>query len=150
MAGQSCIAQQIHFAALCGTHYNRPIQPKHRDMAYFRAIPIPDTLRTFFLVAWLLAGFSTSAIANLQFDVFPGYDSMAREGQWCPVSFEIKNDGPTFSGFIEISSMQMNRSQSRLVPIELPTGTLKRVTIPVFSSSRFICLRYAKNSDWNL
>ena len=88
-------------------------------------------------LAVLLIGLALPANAVLQFDVFPGYDSNVRQAHWYPVTFEIKNDGPTFAGFIEIDATQMNRRQSRRVPIELPTGTLKRVTIPVFSSARY-------------
>jgi hypothetical protein len=106
-------------------------------MAHSRVTTVSKTVTIIFLTVCAFLFCTLQATANLQFDVFPGYDSLAREGQWCPVSFEVKNDGPTFSGFIEFSSAQVNRNQIRLVPIELPTGTLKRVTITVFSSSRY-------------
>ena len=63
---------------------------------------------------------------------------MTREANWFPVTVEVRNDGPTFPAVIELSAYQMNRSQVRRVPIELPTGTLKRVTIPVFASARHV------------
>ncbi|MBA4150505.1 MAG: hypothetical protein H0X66_20530 [Verrucomicrobia bacterium] len=74
--------------------------------------------------------------AALQFDVFAGYDSYAKEGNWFPVTFEVSHDGPGFRAIIEVSSAQFNRSQARRVPVDLPTGTLKRITIPVFASTR--------------
>ena len=69
--------------------------------------------------------------ANLQFDVFLGLDQYARQGAWFPLVCEVKNDGAGFSGTIEVTS----GSQKRRMPIELPTGTLKRVTIPLFSTA---------------
>lgn len=69
--------------------------------------------------------------SSLQFDVFLGLDQYARQGAWFPLVCEIKNSGPGFNGFIEITS----GSQKRRMPIELPTGTLKRVTIPLFSTA---------------
>ena len=73
---------------------------------------------------------------GFQFDVFPGFDGHTREAHWYPVTFEIRNDGPPVLGFIELSASQFGREHARRVPIELPTGTLKRVTVPVFSASR--------------
>ena len=90
--------------------------------------------RIFFAIIFLFL--TLSAKAAIQFDVFAGYDSTVRQAHWYPVTFEIKNDGPTFSGFVEVGSTQMGRQQTRRVPVELPTGTLKRITLPVFSSSR--------------
>lgn len=109
-------------------------------MAKPRAIFTVASARIFF--SFLLLALSLSfgpalKAASLQFDVFPGYESNVREAQWFPVTFEVKNDGPTFAGFIEFASAQLSRQQIRRVPIELPTGTLKRVSIPVFSSSRY-------------
>ncbi len=72
----------------------------------------------------------------LQFDVFAGFDSYVREGDWYPITFEVNNDGPSFRAYIEISSAQFNRSQGRRIQVDLPTGTLKRISIPVFAASR--------------
>lgn len=74
-----------------------------------------------------------------QFDVFLGYDGIVPEGSWFPVACEIKNDGPSFMGVVEISSAGYGQRQGgavRQVAVELPTGTLKRLFIPVFSGSR--------------
>ncbi|HWQ92322.1 MAG TPA: hypothetical protein VN673_11665, partial [Clostridia bacterium] len=49
---------------------------------------------------------------------------------------EIKNDGPSFVGTIEIAGGNLNQGQGRRLTLELPTGTTKRVVIPVFSSTR--------------
>ncbi|MSU59434.1 MAG: hypothetical protein EXS35_14895 [Pedosphaera sp.] len=86
---------------------------------------------------------STTARAVLQFDVFIGYDGIVREASWFPVMCEIKNDGLPISGFVEISPGNYNKGQTYQIAVELPTGTLKRVTIPVFSPSRQI-------SIWNI
>jgi hypothetical protein len=73
-----------------------------------------------------------------QFDVFLGYDGIVPEGSWFPVACEIKNDGPPFMGLVEVSlaGYGQRQGQVRQVLVELPTGTLKRLFIPVFSSSR--------------
>src|SRR5262249_30447674 len=59
-----------------------------------------------------------------------------------PVAFEVQNDGPSFAATVEISPGQFNQGQSRLTTVELPTGTMKRFVIPVYSASRF-------NYNWN-
>lgn len=90
-------------------------------------------LRAFaFVSLWLTPFLSPAAI---QFDVFLGHDSIIPTTGWFPATFEIRNDGPSFSGFIEFGP-DMGESQIRRLPIELPTGTLKRVTIPAFASRR--------------
>ena len=89
------------------------------------------------LTLWILMASSlASARAALQFDVFLGYDSVVPEASWFPVVCEIKNDGPSFTGTIELSPGNYNEGQTARLTVELPTGTLKRVVIPVFSSTR--------------
>jgi hypothetical protein len=92
--------------------------------------------RAVFLFVSLL-GFALSGHAAMQFDVFLGYDGVVPEGSWFPVICEIKNDGPNFVGVVEISGGQFNAGQTRRLVVELPTGTLKRIDIPVFSSARY-------------
>lgn len=77
------------------------------------------------------------ARAALQFDVFLGYEGLVPEASWFPAVIEVKNDGPSFTGVIEVSSGSFNASQTRRVVVELPTGTLKRLVIPVFSTARY-------------
>ena len=76
-----------------------------------------------------------AASAKVQFDTFPGYDSVVRSGGWFPVTFEIFNDGPGFDAVIEISAGQFGGPTVRHA-IELPTNTRKRVVVPCFSSSQ--------------
>src|SRR5882724_4238626 len=85
----------------------------------------------------LFALATLAARAALQFDVFLGYDGNIPEASWFPVVCEVKNDGPTFTGVIEVASGQFNESQPRRVTVELPTGTLKRLVIPAFSTARY-------------
>jgi hypothetical protein len=90
-------------------------------------------------LAWLLLFFSIFALparAALQFDVFLGYDGVVPNGTWIPVVCEIKNDGPSFNGVVEVDSDAGSSGQKRRMAIELPTGTLKRITIPVISTTR--------------
>jgi len=84
-------------------------------------------------LALVLAGFSADAVDR--FDVFLGYDSCVREMSWFPVVCEVENRGPEFAGFIEVSGGAFSSSTTRRVPIELPTGTTKRLTVPVFQES---------------
>src|SRR5436190_21498501 len=69
-----------------------------------------------------------SPSANLQFDVFLGYDGLVPEATWFPVVCEIKNDGPSFTGIIEVAPGNANVGQVRRMVVELPTGTLKRLS----------------------
>ena len=89
----------------------------------------------FTLLLLLLLSVASPVRAALQFDVFLGYGDVVSDASWFPAVFEIKNDGPAFQGVIEISNMQMGQGQTRRVPVELPTGTLKRVVAPVFCSA---------------
>jgi hypothetical protein len=82
----------------------------------------------------VLLGGSIGALGALQFDVFFGYDGIVPEASWVPVVCEIKNDGPSFTGTIELSPANGNQGQSLRLTVELPTGTLKRVVMPVFGS----------------
>ena len=75
------------------------------------------------------------ARAEIQFEAFLGYDGVVRDGNWFPAAFEVFNDGPSFSGVIEIYNDQGGRGQARRVPVELPTNTRKRIVIPAFGSA---------------
>lgn len=85
----------------------------------------------------LLALVALSTRAAIQFDVFPGYDGIVRQAAWFPMVCEVKNDGPAFMGVIEVTSGQFNQSQTHRVMVELPTGTLKRLIIPIFSTASY-------------
>ncbi len=89
---------------------------------------------------WLAAALSLAlflpARAAIQFDAFLGYDGIVPEACWFPVVFEIKNDGPGFNATVELSPGNLNQGQTYRVKVELPTGTLKRLVVPVFSSTR--------------
>src|SRR5436190_3962120 len=71
--------------------------------------------------------------AALQFDVFLGYGGIVPEASWFPLVCEVKNDGPTFTGTVELTSG--NQGQTRRITVELPTGTLKRFVLPAFSGA---------------
>ncbi len=81
-----------------------------------------------------LAGTASQA-AGLRCDVFVGYNGLVPDEGWYPITCELQNDGPGFNGLIEISAAQIGRGQVRRVKVDLPTGTLKRVVIPVFTAS---------------
>lgn len=70
-----------------------------------------------------------------QFDVFIGYGGVVREVSWFPVSCEVMNDGPTFTGTIEIAKPHAEQKYRTI--IELPTNTRKRITFPLFYSGDF-------------
>lgn len=89
------------------------------------------------LICGLLFLLVLSAQAELRFNVSVGYDGVARESTWLPITCELQNDGPPLAGFIEVTSGAYGKGQAQRVPIELPTGTLKRVIIPVFSAGRY-------------
>ena len=89
------------------------------------------------LALWLGAflGGALPCWGALQFDVFLGYDGIVPQACWFPVVCEIKNDGPPFVGTVELDGGRFNQEQTRRAVVELPTGTLKRFVIPVFSAS---------------
>lgn len=97
----------------------------------------PDAPATFprLLALALLLWVLPSASAKVQFDAFPGYDSVVRSGGWYPVTFEIFNDGPGFDAIIQVTAGQLGGG-SVSHALELPTNTRKRVVIPCFSSSQ--------------
>ena len=84
---------------------------------------------------WLLCGAGQIAQAVLQFDVFPGYDGIVPEATWFPIVCEVKNDGPSFTGTVEVKRGD-NDEQTLDMTVELPTGTLKRFVLPIFSSGQ--------------
>src|SRR5512140_537907 len=94
--------------------------------------------RGLLVALWLavLGGGAFTSLAAIQFDVFLGYDGIVPQACWFPVVCEIKNDGPPFVGTVEIDGGKFNQEQVRRAVIELPTGTLKRFVIPVFSTTR--------------
>lgn len=74
--------------------------------------------------------------AALQFDVFLGYDGIVPEATWFPIVIEVSNDGPSFKGLVEVEANRGTGGETRRLEVELPTGTLKRLVIPVFSATR--------------
>lgn len=89
------------------------------------------------LLGLLLVATLSAPGRDLQFDVFLGYDGTVREASWFPVVCEIKNDGAPFNGVVEVSPEQFGKGQTQQMPVELPTGTLKRIVIPAFTSGRY-------------
>jgi hypothetical protein len=84
-----------------------------------------------------LYGGLCSARADLQFDVFLGYDGTVREASWFPIVCEIRNNDAPFTGVIEVTPAGYGKGQSQRLQVELPTGTLKRVVIPAFATGRY-------------
>jgi hypothetical protein len=72
----------------------------------------------------------------LQFDAFLGYGGVVPEASWFPIVCEVKNDGPTFVATVELTAGSYSPGQTLRMVVELPTGTLKRFVLPVFSSAR--------------
>jgi len=78
-----------------------------------------------------------SARAAVRFDMFVGYENQVPQGNWFPIAFEAQNDGPSFTALLEVSSDTYNANQTRRMVVELPTGTTKRFSIPVFTAANF-------------
>lgn len=93
-------------------------------------------MRAVLWLAFLISfGWLPESRADLQFDVFLGYDNKVHENGWFPAVFEIKNDGAPFIGTIELSSGNLGSSQTRRKVVELPYDTTKIVSIPVFAGA---------------
>lgn len=74
------------------------------------------------------------ARAEIQFDVFVGYEGNIRAGGWHPLGFEVFNDGPSFEGVIEVTASHFG-GQGQRYALSLPNGTRKRLVIPAFCAS---------------
>jgi hypothetical protein len=114
-------------------------QGRYRRVAAWTKLTDWKTPRLLSRFSLLLFAFLVSGLvsrAALQFDPFLGYDGIIPEGCWFPVVLEIKNDGPSFSGIVELNGGDLNKGQTRQIKVELPTGTLKRVVMPMFSTTR--------------
>jgi len=80
----------------------------------------------------LLLGLScTASGGEIQFDVFIGHDGIVRPGSWNPAVVEILNTGATRDGIVEVSADRMGAATVR-VPVELPTQSRKRLSVPFF------------------
>lgn len=118
-----------------------PVQPGQRSLPPSRSSPARGVPRLIRKSLWLLLtalGICLArpqARAELQFDVFVGYDDLVRDGHWFPIAFEILNDGPPFTGTVLFGVENAFDTQQRQFAIELPTGTRKRVVLPAFPSS---------------
>jgi hypothetical protein len=103
----------------------RPFLPLRRGKSLRRSLAL-------FCLIWIAS--AAPARAELQFDVFLGYDGVVRESSWFPITCEILNDGPTFNGIVEVSLGNLGSDQVRRIPLELPTNTRKRFVIPMFGT----------------
>ena len=99
-------------------------------------------IRQLMLIAWVCL-LSSAARAELQFDVFLGFDGVTRGLAWFPVVCEIRNDSAPVTATIEVEPVFQPATERRRLQIELPTGTLKRVTLPVFA-------REQSSLGWNI
>lgn len=96
------------------------------------------------LVFWLVCGLGVVRLeAELQFDVFlgygsqpTGYDGQVREAGWFSLGCEVYNDGAGFDAVVEVRSRSGGGEDIRRVELELPSGTRKRFSIPVFAAGR--------------
>src|ERR1043166_5119312 len=100
--------------------------------------------RLFMLLVVLLMTFPIRLCAAVRLDVFAGYDGILTQGGFFPVIFDVYNDGPPFNGIIELTPGQFGQGQLRQIPVELPTGTLKRIGVPVFAAQQYGLL------NWNV
>ena len=72
-----------------------------------------------------------------QFDIFVGFEATTMEANWFPVVCEVRNEGPTFTAVFEFFEGNEGSDFVRRMPIELPTGTLKRFSFPMYSPGRY-------------
>ena len=87
-----------------------------------------------FVAVLLMATASTArAQKGLRFDTFLGYGNTVKEGNWFPLVVEVENLEQGFTGAIEITSGSFSDQEVRRTTVELPTGTTKRLSIPVFA-----------------
>lgn len=110
--------------------------PQKQSFVAMRGIRLCWRWAALWLVSFLMFSPRCGAI---QFDVFIGYGGVVREVGWFPVSCEVENDGPAFTGTIEIAKAHFGTKakQRYRIILELPTNTRKRITFPLFHSGGF-------------
>ena len=106
---------------------------RNRDMS--RTVNYGKGFLLSFAAALLLLAEPSLAATKPRFDVFVGYGNYLPYQGWFPITCEVQNDGLAFNAIIEVSAEQLGRGQTRRVKVDLPTGTLKRVVIPVFTAA---------------
>lgn len=102
-----------------------------------RPSPTPGRIRTGSLLAGFLLLFGLlmlKARAEIQLDVFAGYEGAARMGHWFPVAVEVFNDGGAFDATIELGFGGAT-SDRQVLRESLPTGTRKRFLLSAYASS---------------
>lgn len=111
---------------------NKTNAPRRLDWRFtlspFRSLAFP---------LWIAIGLclGPAARAEIQFDMFPGFQGALAERSWNPIVFELSNDGDTVNGEIHI---QTDRQETQIrVPIELPPNTTKRISLPVFAHNSY-------------
>lgn len=70
-------------------------------------------------------------------DVFLGYGAMIPSGRWIPATFELLNDGPSIDARLVLDTGSYGGGMIRVLPVDLPTGTLKRITVPIFANGSY-------------
>jgi hypothetical protein len=100
-------------------------------------VAVSANRRPFAILLILLLSIELAGSA-VRFDVFLGHDQIVPEASWFPITFEVFNDGAPFMATVEVTPGSYESSHTRVMTVELPTGTLKRFTIPAFSSGRYV------------
>ena len=94
-------------------------------------------IQALLLVAWLALPAAAAAGPAFRFDMFVGYDGVVPQGSWFPIAFEVFNDGDPFIAKLEVTPNNFNSGQTRSMFVELPRGTIKRFSIPVYNSASY-------------
>lgn len=115
----------------CHSHTHGP-EPASR-----RRIPAVLAALCLLLSAWIppAPAAAPAPEAEVQFDVFFGYDDRVRGGHWFPVTIEILNAGPTFTGTVLLGPEDQWERDPQALRIELPTNTRKRALITLFAAT---------------
>lgn len=82
-----------------------------------------------------------------QADVFLGYGMAIPTGRWIPATFELRNEGPTIDARLVLDTGAYGGGMIRVLPVELPTGTLKRITVPIFANGSYFQQFEARLTD---
>lgn len=114
----------------------KPATQGQRNMKTFKACALIIAAILSLAGARLPAAVMSDASDIEQFDIFVGYGGTTIEGNWFPVVCEIRNEGPTIDAIFEFSEGNQGSDFVRRMPIELPTGTLKRFSFPMYSAGR--------------
>ena len=118
-------------------------------MNILRMLPKPNTFLLFLiLLLFGAAPAQAQTTAGLSLHIEAGYDGWYKSAYWLPVHISAANSGPAIDGELRLVIQDGPNNQTiYTTPLELPTQSDKRVTIPVKASRNLTSLEVTLVAD---